>query len=370
MIRLALIGCGGMGSSHRRALVKLADRVRLVAAVDTDAARARATAHALGADRAETNYRRLLEGDTIDGAIVALPHHLHHPVGMDLLGSGIHVLMEKPLANTEAQCLDLIGAARERGLTFMVAYGMRYHPLLEEMGRLIAARTYGETFQLSIWTEQHTQREPGSWMHRVETLGGGQLFSHGCHYIDILLAWMGEPVEGTHLGTNFGTAWMEAEGTSNVCLKFENGALGYHFGTWGAKGTRLKYSFHAHCESGMLEAQVTQGRLTLHRGAEETESGRERLLLETETGKHVEHELAHFAECIERGTRPLTDGSRRLQSLRVIWRLYDAERRGVVADLRGLGMRAAYQEGPARKGPQRGAGPRPPAEAHCPGAGS
>ncbi len=114
--------------------------------------------------------------------------------------------------------------------TLMVAYCMRYHPLLQEMEALLKGKRYGETFQLSIWTEQHTQGEPGSWMHRVETLGGGQLFSHGCHYIDILLAWMGEPVEGTHLGTNLGTPWMEMEGTSNVAIKFANGALGYHFG--------------------------------------------------------------------------------------------------------------------------------------------
>ena len=336
MIHLGIIGCGNMSRAHRRALQGLAGRARLVAAVDIDEERARKTAKGLNADLAATDYRQVL--DRIDAAIVVLPHHLHHPVGMDLLQSGVHVLMEKPLANSEAQCLDLINAAREGGLTFMVAYCMRYHPLLEEMERLIKAKCYGETFQLSIWTEQHTQREPGSWIHRVETLGGGQLFSHGCHYIDILLAWMGNPVEGTHIGTKFGTPWMEAEGTSNVSLRFENNALGYHFGTWGARGTRLKYSFHAHCEGGMLEAQVTQGRLILHRGAEEDTAGREKLLLETEPGKHVERELTHFVECIETKGRPLTDAERSLQSLRVIWRLYEAERQHVVADLRGLGL--------------------------------
>ena len=96
-------------------------------------------------------------------------------------------------------------------------------------------------------------------MHRKETLGGGQLFSHGCHYIDILLAWMGQPVSGTHLGTNFGTPWMEGEGTSNVSLKFANGALGYHFGTWGAKGTRLRYSFHAHCTGACWKGRSARG---------------------------------------------------------------------------------------------------------------
>ena len=336
MIRMALIGCGGMGNAHRRALELLRDRVRMTAAVDPDEARARAAAQALGCDTTASDHHQVL--DDIDAAIVATPHHLHHPVGMDLLRAGKHVMMEKPMANTEAQCLALIRAAEDGGLTFMVAYCMRFHPVVVEMARLIRARTYGDPFQLSIWTEQHTQREPGSWIHRKETLGGGQLFSHGCHYIDILLHWMGNPVEGTHIGTNFGTPWMEGEGTSNVTIRFDNGALGYHFGTWGAQGTRLKYSFHAHCTGGMLEGQISTGRLILHRDAEEEATGRERLLFEAEPGKHVQHELSHFVDCIESGQRPVTDGARSLQSLRVIWRLYEAEQRGTVADLRGLGL--------------------------------
>jgi predicted dehydrogenase len=259
-------------------------------------------------------------------------------MGMDVLAAGKHLLMEKPLANSEAECLDLIRAAQAADVTLMVAYCMRFHPVVVEMERLLQAKTYGDLFQLSIWTEQHTQREPGSWIHRKATLGGGQLFSHGCHYIDILLAWMGDPVAGAHIGTNFGTPWMEGEGTSNVTLKFASGALGYHFGTWGARGTRLQYSFHAHCTAGMLEGQITQGRLVLHRGAEEDEAGKETVLFTAEPGKHVQNELIHFVECLETGRRPLTDGVRSLQSLRVIWKLYAAEQQGVVADLRGLGL--------------------------------
>jgi len=334
MLRIGLIGCGGMGQSHRSAFGKLQGRARFAAAVDPILSRAQAAADLMGCDTVATDYRQVL--DDIDAAIVAVPHHLHHPIGMALLRRGKHLLMEKPLANTEEECLDLIDAAERTNLTLMVAYCMRFHPIVVEMERLIKARTYGELFQLSIWTEQHTQGEPGSWMHRKETLGGGQLFSHGCHYIDILLAWMGQPVCGTHTGTNLGTPWMEGEGTSNVSLKFANGALGYHFGTWGARGTQLKYSFHAHCTEGMLEGQISRGRLLLHQGALEEERGGEKLLLETAVGKHVENELLHFVDCLERGRRPLTDGRRSLRSLRVIWKLYEAEAQGVVADLRSI----------------------------------
>ncbi len=236
------------------------------------------------------------------------------------------------MANSERECLELIEASRKADRTLMIAYCMRFHPLVARMKELLDQKVYGDAFQVSLWTEQHTQYGPEHWASSAAKLGGGQLFSHGCHYIDILLWYLGRPVQGTHFGTNTGTPWMEREGTSNVTMAFEGGRLGYHFGTWGARGTRLGYSFHAHCTEGMIEADITHSKLTVHR------KGNAEVLMESEAGKHTENEMAHFLACVETGARPLTDGPGSLQGLRVIWRLYEAEQRGGVADLRGLGL--------------------------------
>ena len=59
-------------------------------------------------------------------------------------------------------------------------------------------------------------------------------------------------------------------------------------------------------------------------------------MFQTAVGKHLENELIHFVDCLEHSRRPLTDGRRSLQSLRVIWKLYEAEAQGVVADLRAI----------------------------------
>jgi predicted dehydrogenase len=82
----------------------------------------------------------------------------------------------------------------------------------------------------------------------------------------------------------------------------------------------------------MLEAAISRGRLIAHAG------GREEVLLEADSGKHTENEMAHFLDCIETGRTPLTDGPGSLQGLRVIWRMYEAERGTRTADLRGLGL--------------------------------
>jgi len=329
-LRLGIVGCGGMSETHVRRFGALRGRMRVVAAVDAREERARRAADLLGGARVATDYRDIL--DDVDAVLLVLPHHLHHPIGMACLEAGKHVLLEKPMANSEQECLELIRASREAGRVLMIAYCMRFHPLVIRMKELIDERAFGDVFQVSIWTEQHTEYEPGHWTREAAKLGGGQLFSHGCHYIDILLWYLGQPVRGTHRGTNYGTPWMEREGTSNVCLEFESGALGYHFGTWGARGTRLGYSFHAHCTEGMIEADISHGRLFAH------DADGEHLIMRAEKGKHTENEMTHFLDCVETGAEPLTNGADSLQGLRVIWRLYEAEQQAVVADLRGLGL--------------------------------
>ncbi|MBQ37059.1 MAG: hypothetical protein CME04_11760 [Gemmatimonadaceae bacterium] len=340
-VRLALVGCGGMSKSHLRRFHALSEHLDLVAAVDVDSDRARAVADAMAEHdvtvRVATDYRDII-GD-VDAALLVLPHHLHHPVALEFLGVGKHVLVEKPMAIGEAACLELIDAANTADVVLMTAYCMRFHPLVTGMKELIDSGACGDIFQVSIWTEQLTRYDEGHWGLKQATLGGGQLFSHGCHYIDILLWYMGRPVRGTHLGTNTGTPWMEREGTSNVSLEFEGGRLGYHFGTWGARGTRMGYAFHAHGTEGLIEADIKAGELRILRG-QDTE-----IVSQHESGKHTEEEMAHFLHCIRTGARPLTDGPGSLQGLRVIWRLYEAEEQGGIADLRGLGLDQVNEAG-------------------------
>ena len=344
-IRIGIVGCGGMARSHASRFGEVLDRIQVTAVVDIQKERAQVVADLLGNDPVvETDYRRVMRH--VDAVLIVLPHHLHHRATIDCLNAGKHVLVEKPMANSEQECIEMIDTAEKQNRVLMVAYCMRFHPLVVKMKELIDGKVYGDIFQLSIWTEQLTRREEGHWSRSASQLGGGQFFSHGCHYVDLMLWMLGKPVRGSHYGTNRGTPWMEKEGTSNVTIEFENGILGYHFGTWGARGTRLKYSFHAHCEEGMIEAAISEGKLIAHSRATEHVTGKptvrqkEEILLEVQNTKPTEVEMAHFIDCIETGAKPLTHAIGSLKGLQVIWKLYDAEEKNEIADLRHLGLGA------------------------------
>jgi predicted dehydrogenase len=339
-VKIGIIGCGNMTQSHIKGILEIDDRVAVCAVCDIDIERAKKAADSLGAGIVSQDYRDI--AGHVDAVLIALPHDLHYEVGLFFLENGVHVLMEKPLCNSEDECVRLIEMAEKVDKVLMTAYPVRYWPVVQKMKELVDSHVYGDVFQMSIWTEQFTKYPAGHWANSAKRLGGGQLFSHGCHSIDLLLWFLGDPVIGTHIGTNFGTPWMEKEGTSNAIIKFESGAMGYHFGTWGARGTRLGYSFHIHCTKGMLEYNNTDQKLYFHsniadeKGNMNTASVKEVIMVETDPSKKTQYEFLHFLDCVLTGKKPLTDGPSSLRSLRVIWRMYEAEKNNVIADLRGL----------------------------------
>lgn len=338
-IRLGLIGCGGMMKTHASAVDACTEALSITAVCDTIRERAEEVATVLDNPHITTDYRQML--DYVDAVLIALPHDLHFECGMFFAKHKKHVLMEKPLCNSEEECLRLIETCDSNGVTLMCAYPVRYWPGIVKLKELIDSGEYGKVIMMSIWTEQLTRYDDYHWAHTAR-LGGGQLFSHGCHYIDILLWFLGQPVSGTHTGTNTGTEWLLREGTSAVTMKFENGAVAYHGATWGARGTRLGYDFQIQTEKGLLDYEHSKGTITyysrsdIHNPGEAPRSTVEVIWDQGNGQKSTQHEINHFAECVLTGATPLTSGPSALRSLRVIWRLYEAERTGTVADLRDI----------------------------------
>lgn len=338
-IRLGLIGCGAMMDTHAKGINEASDKLEITAVCDVVRENAERVAGVLNAPYITTDWKTMPA--YVDAVLIALPHDLHYECGVFFARQKKHIFMEKPLCNTEEECISLIDICDEEGVTLMCGYPVRHWPGIVKLKEMVDSGEYGKVMQMSIWTEQLTIHEEGHWGASAR-LGGGQFFSHGCHYVDILLWFLGKPVAGSHLGTRVGTQYLLKEGTSAMIMKFENGALAYHGATWGAKGTRQGVDFQIQMEKAMLEYDHKDKELRLYDCEKVHVPGDSTVVLtkdykvieKYEGGKMTQNEILHFIDCVENGKTPCTDGRVALQGLRAIWKMYDAEKYGWVADLR------------------------------------
>lgn len=113
-LRIAVVGCGGMGTGHVGALVKraAADNVAVPAVCDVYVRRVERAKKISGGD-GTGDYRRVLDRQDVDAVLIATPDHWHGKITVDALAAGKHVYCEKPLTHTVEQAVAVRDAARK-----------------------------------------------------------------------------------------------------------------------------------------------------------------------------------------------------------------------------------------------------------------
>ena len=151
-LRVAVIGAGHLGRIHAR-LLKQVDGVELVAIADPVEAARRQSVADCGAP-VVADFRELI--GQIDAAVVATPTVHHHSVGIELLRSGIHLLIEKPIASTLAEANELVAAARAGGTILQVGHIERFNPALSTIVGKVGSPKYIQTSRMSGYTFRST----------------------------------------------------------------------------------------------------------------------------------------------------------------------------------------------------------------------
>lgn len=141
-VKVAVLGLGAMGTNHAKAYAALPE-ADLVALVEPHPERARAAQEAFGMPVYGSVEELVAEAD-FDAASVATPdqHHVHP--ALVLAAAGKHILMEKPLATTVADCDTIIKAAAEAGVKLMLGFTLRFDPRYYLVQRAVAAGEIGE----------------------------------------------------------------------------------------------------------------------------------------------------------------------------------------------------------------------------------
>jgi len=188
-IRLGLIGCGAAARTYYvpSALGRPGLASRIVA-IDRNGDAARAVAQELGSRDAATDYREVL--DRVHGVIVAVPHTLHHEIALAAVRRGVHVLCEKPLAETAMEVRSLIDEANRTGVSVLVNNTRRMYPTFQAAKRLLSEGAIGRLRALRIREGERFGWNSATGFYVDPRVGvKGVVLDLGAHVLD-LVCWL------------------------------------------------------------------------------------------------------------------------------------------------------------------------------------
>jgi predicted dehydrogenase len=226
-LRTALIGCGKVGRIHAVALAKRPES-ELVAVCDGQPDRATGFAEEFGV-AGFVDVAEMLEKARPHAVCICTPHPLHAAPAVRALSAGVHVLVEKPMAATLADCDRMLAAAETSGAILSVVSQRRWFEPVARVKAAIAAGKIGApalgVVGMFNWRDA-SYYDSDPWRGRWETEGGGVLVNQAPHQLDLLSWFMGEIEEISGCWANVNHPTVDVEDTAVAVVRFKSGGLG------------------------------------------------------------------------------------------------------------------------------------------------
>lgn len=311
LIRIAVIGAGGLATREHYPALASCDDVELVGACDLDPERLAAVAERFGIEATFADYQQMIEQTAPDAVYVILrPHHAFDPA-VFCLQAGLHMFIEKPPGVSSYQTRALAQLAEAKGCLTMVGLNRRYSPLLRACRELVLER--GPMIQCVAAQSMYS---PGTYYEGAVDI----LYCHGIHYLDTL-RWLGGDV--TDLAGDIKCVGGRFENCWTAIMRQEGGCTSVFIGNWAAGGQRpwtfelhgAGVSVYAHM-SGVgevwVEGERVEGALSQFRPVEG----------EPQHWFGFREENRRFIDCLRSGEQPETNLAEATRSMQLADRIY------------------------------------------------
>jgi len=316
-IGLGIIGLGMAGAVMVHAAARHSGFV-LRAAADPHAGPREAFARDFNAS-AYADAAELCADPAVEVVYIATPHQFHAPHAIMAAEHGKHVILEKPMALTLADCDAMIAAAREAGIALVVGHSHSFDPNAVEIARLVASGAYGRLAMINMWNYNDFLYRPRRPEELDTAKGGGIVYNQLPHQIDTARLIAASRVRSVRAHTTALDPARPTEGGCIVFLAFENGAAasliysGYdhfdsdEFHSWIGEGGATKQPAHGRTRRSLAEAT---------RGQAEAELKSERYgygsplwrAAAPAGGAHQQHFGVLIATCERADLKPSADG--------------------------------------------------------------
>ena len=225
LLRVGILGCGGIGARHAGAVAALPEQMELVACAGRDPAKVATFARKVGA-RPYTDHREMLAAERLDLLIIALPPYAHAGQAEEAAGAGIHLLIEKPIALSMERADSMVKAARVAGVVAACGFMYRFGDAVARWDAAVAA---GETGRVGMFIGQfHCNALHADWWRERER-SGGQLVEQLIHIVDLARHHLGEPDSVYARAGNYfhqGVDRYDSDDTSAIVLGYDDGRIG------------------------------------------------------------------------------------------------------------------------------------------------
>jgi predicted dehydrogenase len=183
-LKLGVIGCGELARLvHMPALLSLSD-VTVAAIAESDPQRRQEMHRRVPSTRVCEHSRELLELPEVEAVIICVPSGLHAQAATAAMAMGKHVYLEKPLATSLEEGRQVVALWRQTGVTGMIGFNYRFHPLLQTLRDYLRERRLGELVGMRSVLSSTWSATPG-W-RQMRRSGGGALLELASHHIDLV----------------------------------------------------------------------------------------------------------------------------------------------------------------------------------------
>ena len=345
--RFGIVGCGVIGPVHAEAIASLPD-AQLVTVVDLDPEKAQKLASQYGATP-YTHLQPMLDRERVDIVIICAPSGLHGELACQVMRSGRHVIVEKPMEISREAIDEMLRVQQETGVKLAVISQHRFDPASREVYDLVEEQAFGRLVlgnAIVPWWRSQEYYDSGDWRGTWKLDGGGVLMNQTIHSID-LLQWLMGPVKSVFGYTSTLVHRMETEDVAVAVLRFTNGAIGAIAATTGAyPGVTTRVEIYGDKGSAVIENDSLS---YLHLARDEKESAgaygadpkvRTKAHKKGKDGRSTSQnpaalsssahalQIADMIRAIRENGKPLVDGYAARHPVEIILSIYESARTG------------------------------------------
>lgn len=252
-LSFAIVGCGRIAQRHAKHIDNVG---HLVAVCDVLEERARDLGSAYNAEVYSSLEDMLAKATEVDVVSICTPNGLHAEHTIAAVRAGCHVLCEKPMALTVADCGRMITEAEKANKRLFIVKQNRFNPPVAAIKNAVDSGWLGDIYsvQLNCFWNRHRKYYQSSPWRGTEALDGGVLFTQFSHFVDIMYWIVGDVESVSAVSENLNHVdTTDFADTGVISMRFVNGALGGIHYTTNAHGGNMEGSITIFGENGTVK---------------------------------------------------------------------------------------------------------------------